>query len=97
VFPSGCCSSPTSKAVEALHSIVSSLINVAGSDLADATCSQKPVEDYTTGLLPLDSLSSKPLAFKRLALIQEACGEGVDAGKSGLRHIVAAGADYAQD
>ncbi|KAI3434565.1 hypothetical protein D9Q98_002637 [Chlorella vulgaris] len=74
---------------------------IAGSDLADATCSQKPVEDYTAGLLPLDNLSSKPLAFKRLALIQEACGEGVDAGVTAalagaVRHLQELGAEVEQ-
>lgn len=52
-----------------------------GPDSADATCSQRPSEDFTEGLVPLEQLSSKPLAGRRLAVIQETSGEGVDPGK----------------
>jgi len=53
----------------------------AGPDSADSTCSQRPSEDFAAGLLPLEQLGSKPLAGRRLAVIQETSGEGVDAGK----------------
>ena len=52
----------------------------AGPDSADATCSQRPGEDFAAGLLPLEQLGSAPLAGRRLAVIQETSGEGVDAG-----------------
>ena len=57
------------------------LCAAAGPDSSDATSSQRPSEDFAAGLLPLDQLASKPLAGRRLAVIQETTGEGVDAGK----------------
>lgn len=55
----------------------------AGPDSSDGTASQRPAEDFTAGLLPAEALSSKPLAGRHLAVIQETTGEGVDAGKAG--------------
>ena len=55
-------------------------IPAAGPDSADATCSQRPGEDFAAGLLPLEQLGSAPLAGRRLAVIQETSGEGVDEG-----------------
>ncbi len=53
----------------------------AGPDTLDATSRHRPSEDFAAGLLPLDQLGSKPLAGRRLAVIQETTGEGVDPGK----------------
>lgn len=71
---------------------------IAGPDSADATCSQRPSEDFAAGLLPLEQLNSKPLAGKRLAVIKETTGEGVDAGvaevlASTVRHLQGLGAE----
>jgi hypothetical protein len=60
------------------------LFSAAGGDPADSTCSQRPSEDFGAGLLPARQLASQPLAGRKIALIQETCGEGVDAGKAWL-------------
>ena len=68
---------------------------VAGPDSADATCSQRPGEDFTAGLLPLEQLGSAPLAGRRLAVIQETSGEGVDAGVAEAAGVLMRGAGAA--
>lgn len=65
------------------HCSAASAPSHAGPDSSDATSSQRPAEDFAAGLLPVEALGSKPLAGRRLAVIQETTGEGVDAGKSG--------------
>ncbi|CAI7860271.1 unnamed protein product [Closterium sp. NIES-53] len=52
---------------------------MAGRDDGDSTCSKEPVADYTAALLPIASLTSKPLTGVRFALVQETMGAGVDA------------------
>lgn len=74
---------------------------IAGPDSADATCSQRPSEDFTEGLVPLEQLSSKPLAGRRLAVIQETSGEGVDPGvaealAAAIKHLQELGAEVDQ-
>jgi aspartyl-tRNA(Asn)/glutamyl-tRNA(Gln) amidotransferase subunit A len=63
-----------------VHDAAALLAAIAGPDGGDATCSRRPAEDYTAGLLPADRLPSRPLAGRRLALIRECSGGGVDAG-----------------
>lgn len=65
----------------------------AGPDSSDATSSQRPSEDFAAGLLPLDQLVSKPLAGRRLAVIQETTGEGVDSGKCAAGAVLPLQAD----
>lgn len=70
---------------------------IAGPDAADSTCSQRPTEDFAAGLLPAEQLCSQPLAGRRLAVIKETTGEGVDAGVSdalaaAIRHLESLGA-----
>lgn len=74
---------------------------IAGPDSSDATSSQRPSEDFAAGLLPLDQLVSKPLAGRRLAVIQETTGEGVDSGVAGalaaaVSHLQSLGAEVDQ-
>ena len=73
----------------------------AGPDAADATCSSRPSEDFGAGLLPVEQLGSTPLAGRRLAVIQETSGEGVDAGVSAalaaaVKHLEGLGATVDQ-
>ncbi|KAJ9528454.1 hypothetical protein QJQ45_020340, partial [Haematococcus lacustris] len=51
-----------------------------GPDPLDATSSSQPVQDYAAGLPPLASLGSRPLAGKKLALIRETLGPGLEPG-----------------
>lgn len=53
---------------------------MAGHDPADATSSSRPSEDFAARLLPREQLPSRPLAGRRLGLIRETSGEGVDSG-----------------
>jgi len=78
------------------------LLNViAGADPRDATSSHEPVDDYSASLLPLDRLLSRPLTGRRVAVIKETMGEGVDAGvqeavKAALMQFKALGAEVAE-
>lgn len=54
----------------------------AGRDDADATSSPESVGDYTEGLPEAGSLGSRPLAGKRVGIIQETTGAGVSPGVS---------------
>ncbi|GFH11579.1 glutamyl-tRNA(Gln) amidotransferase subunit A, chloroplastic/mitochondrial [Haematococcus lacustris] len=56
------------------------LTAMAGPDPLDATSSSQPVQDYAAGLPPLASLGSRPLAGKKLALIRETLGPGLEPG-----------------
>ncbi|GBG60702.1 hypothetical protein CBR_g12438 [Chara braunii] len=49
---------------------------ISGQDICDSTSSHSEVPDYTAGLEPLDSFSSKPLKGVRLGIIKETIGEG---------------------
>lgn len=62
-----------------VHDAAVMLSVIAGSDSADATSSGAPIADYAAGLRPASSFDSAPLAGKRIALIKETRGEGVDA------------------
>lgn len=53
---------------------------IAGHDAADSTSSARPAEDYVSALLALGALPSAPLAGRRLAVITETMGKGVDVG-----------------
>jgi len=70
---------------------------IAGHDSADATCSRRSVPDYSASLLPVNCLRSLPLAGRRVALVKETSGEGVDpkvdeAVRSGAKHMESLGA-----
>jgi aspartyl-tRNA(Asn)/glutamyl-tRNA(Gln) amidotransferase subunit A len=70
----------------------------AGPDAADSTCNQRPSEDFAAGLLPAERLDSRPLAGRRLAVIRETTGEGVDVGVAAaldgaVRHLQQLGAE----
>ena len=74
---------------------------IAGPDPADATCSTRSTEDFLAGLLPVDQLDSSPLAGRRLAVIQETAGEGVDAAvtaslAAAAKHLQNLGAEVEQ-
>ncbi|KAL6755017.1 glutamyl tRNA amidotransferase, subunit A [Haematococcus lacustris] len=56
------------------------LTAMAGPDPLDATSSSQPVQDYAAGLPQLASLGSQPLAGKKLALIRETLGPGLEPG-----------------
>ncbi|KAG0577683.1 hypothetical protein M758_5G166200 [Ceratodon purpureus] len=51
---------------------------VAGADKNDSTCSPQDVPDYTSNLLPIDGLGSRPLAGIKFGIITETVGDGVD-------------------
>lgn len=70
-----------SLSMPAVHAPVPRPAGNAGPDSADSTCSLRPSEDFAAGLLPLEKLGTQPLAGRRLAVIQETTGEGVDTGK----------------
>lgn len=70
----------------------------AGKDDLDATSSPRPAQDYAEGLPQASSLSSRPLAGKRIGIIRETTGAGVAAGVSdafvrAARHLESMGAD----
>jgi aspartyl-tRNA(Asn)/glutamyl-tRNA(Gln) amidotransferase subunit A len=54
------------------------LVACTGHDARDATSALAPVDDYTSGLLHLDHLASKPLAGKRFGVVVETMGQGVE-------------------
>jgi hypothetical protein len=71
----------------------------AGHDALDSTSSGLglTVPDFAAGLLPAASLSSRPLAGKRLGLVTQTLGEGVapevnEAIKQAARHLESLGA-----
>lgn len=73
-------------------------LSSTGPDSSDATCSQRPAEDFCAGLLPLEQLDSRPLAGRRLAVIRETAGEGVDSGvaaalEGAVKHLQSLGAE----
>lgn len=52
---------------------------ISGADSADATCSHHPSEDFSADIVGLDSLASKPLSGKKIGVIKETTGEGIEA------------------
>ena len=53
---------------------------VTGADPSDATSAVEAVPDFAAGLLAAKDLPSKPLEGKRIGVVSQAMGEGVDAG-----------------
>lgn len=49
-----------------------------GVDPNDATSVDSSIPDWTSGLLPAEALSDRPFAKKRVGVIKETLGEGVD-------------------
>jgi len=66
---------PMARSVEDVAHVLQA---IAGHDARDATSALAPVDDYTSGLLHLDHLASQPLAGKRLGVVVETMGEGVE-------------------
>ncbi len=69
----------------------------AGEDARDSTSSAHEVPDLAAGLLGADRLASAPLAGRRVGLIRECVGEGVQpeveaAVRGAARHLEALGA-----
>eukprot|EP00873_Tetraselmis_striata_P022998 jgi/Tetstr1/443262/TSEL_031296.t1 len=78
------------------------LNTMAGYDSNDATSARRDApEDFAAGLLPLDGIKGKPLTGRRVAVIKETLGEGVDASvqaavQAAMRHLKALGAEIAE-
>jgi len=77
------------------------LNSIAGADAQDATSSSQPVQDYAAGLVALDALPTKPLGGKRVGLIADTMGEGVDEGvqaavKAAMMQLGALGASVSE-
>lgn len=69
----------------------------SGLDCADATSSKTPTEDFAARLASAESLGSRPLAGKRVAVLREMMGAGVDAGvdaavRRAMAHLESLGA-----
>eukprot|EP00887_Chlorella_sp_A99_P000286 scaffold13.g286.t1 len=71
------CIGPLARSVADAAEILSA---IAGPDPSDSTSSARPAEDFAAGLPPAAALPSAPLAGRRLGLIAETVGEGVDRG-----------------
>ena len=72
-----------------------------GSDTADATSAQQPVPDFAEGLLPVHQLSSRPLEGKRIGVLQQTMGPGIDPGvhdatQGALKHLESLGATVSE-
>lgn len=70
---------------------------VLGLDSADATSSKTPTEDFAAQLAAVDTFQSRPLAGKRVAVVRELMGAGVDAGvdaavQRAINHLESLGA-----
>lgn len=68
-----------------------------GPDAQDSTSKRADVPDFAKNLKSLDQLESQPLKGKRIAIISETLGEGVDASvsdaiKKAAGHMEALGA-----
>ncbi|GMH33424.1 hypothetical protein BSKO_01258 [Bryopsis sp. KO-2023] len=73
------------------------LNSIAGLDKRDATSSELEVPDFAANLKPADELESRPLEGKRLGIISETLGEGVDSAvvdgiKKATQHLESLGA-----
>lgn len=69
----------------------------AGADSLDSTSANEAVPDFASGIRPLAAFSSKPLAGKRLGLVTQCLGEGVQPGveeavKAAVKHLESLGA-----
>lgn len=63
---------------------------IAGKDPKDATCRMRNPESYTRGIVPLEDFPSLPLKRRKVALVKETLGEGVDPGvESAIREAAA--------
>mmetsp|Transcript_14148 Transcript_14148/g.30237 ORF Transcript_14148/g.30237 Transcript_14148/m.30237 type:complete len:547 (-) Transcript_14148:113-1753(-) len=74
---------------------------IAGHDLKDATSDSRAVDDYISGLARLDDFASKPLAGKRLGVITETMGDGVEASvknsiQAACKHYESLGAEVVE-
>lgn len=74
---------------------------IAGPDPKDSTCSRRAAGNYTQAISDIDTLSSSPLSGRRVAMIKETFGEGVDARieamvKSAASHLQGLGADVVE-
>ena len=72
-----------------------------GCDTADATSAQQPVPDFAEGLLPVHQLSSRPLEGKRIGVLQQTMGPGIDQGvndamEGALKHLESLGATVSE-
>ncbi|GAX77434.1 hypothetical protein CEUSTIGMA_g4879.t1 [Chlamydomonas eustigma] len=70
---------------------------IAGQDPLDSTSSSQPVPDFTQLIKSASTFSSKPLAGKRLGLVTQTLGQGVDpevevAIREAARHLESLGA-----
>lgn len=53
-----------------------------GPDVQDSTCKKETIPDYARNLRIPEQMDSRPLEGKRLAIISDTLGEGVDASVS---------------
>lgn len=70
---------------------------IAGPDHHDATCSSQEVPSFTSHITPPETWASKPLTGRRVGVIRETLGEGVDPAvmrcvKESLQHLESLGA-----
>ena len=80
-----------------LHWLKAVWLAVAGLDAADATSSKTPTEDFAAQLVAVDTFQSRPLAGKRVAIVRELMGAGVDPGvdaavRRAISHLESLGA-----
>ena len=80
-----------------LHWLRAGWLWVPGLDSADATSSKTPTEDFAAQLVAVDTFQSRPLAGKRVAIVRELMGAGVDAGvdsavRRAISHLESLGA-----
>jgi aspartyl-tRNA(Asn)/glutamyl-tRNA(Gln) amidotransferase subunit A len=77
------------------------LQTIAGPDAQDSTCSTRTTENYMQSICNVDTLNSSPLTGRRIAMIKETFGEGVDpaveaAVKSAASHLERLGVDVVE-
>lgn len=73
----------------------------AGRDEADSTSAAESVPAFESGLLLAEQLGSQPLKGRRIGVIKQTMGEGVDAGvhdavQAALAHLAQLGAEVAE-
>lgn len=76
-------------------------VHVTGCDPHDATSAQQPVPDFADGLLAASQLPSRPLEGKRIGIIQQTMGSGVEQGvldavEKAFKHLESLGADVTE-
>jgi len=74
---------------------------MAGFDANDATSAHTVVDDYAAGLVGLDDMKGRPLSGRRVAVVKETLGEGVDeevqaAVRGAMQHFKALGAEISE-